>query len=60
MIRECDFCGFEFDEYWMDKINTGRRQLWICPGCKRNARREADMSEATKKRKRQHKKDHLK
>ena len=50
MIRECEICGFEFDEYWMDSYNAGRRKIWICPKCKRQAIREVNASEAFKKR----------
>lgn len=50
MIRECSICRQEMDDYWMDRYNTGRTTIWICPECKINAGREVDMSEAVKNR----------
>ena len=50
MIRACDICGVQMDDYWMDSYNTGRTQIWLCPECRKNARHEVDCSEAGKKR----------
>lgn len=50
MIRACEICGYEQDEYWMDFYNTGQRRIWICHKCKRLGIREVNRSEALKKR----------
>lgn len=50
MIRRCEFCGREENEYWMDTYNTGQKQIWVCGRCKRHGIREVNASEAFKKR----------
>lgn len=53
MKRACDICGQEAEQYWMDKYNTGRTTVWVCPACKRKGVREVNLSEVmNKKRKR--------
>lgn len=56
MIRKCDICGFEFDDYWMHKYNAGRTQIWVCNKCKQNGIREVNLSAAMKKRPRKREK----
>lgn len=50
MIRACDICGVKMNDYWMDSYSTGRTQLWLCPECRKNARREVDLSDAVRSR----------
>lgn len=50
MIRRCEICGREENEYWMESYNAGRTQIWVCAGCKRKGIREVNLSEALKKR----------
>lgn len=57
MIRACGICGQEMNDYFMDCYNTGRTQIWLCPECRKNARREVDRSEAIKKRARMKEKE---
>lgn len=57
MIRACDICGVELPEYWMDRYNTGRTTVWVCPACKRQGIREVNASEALKKRPRRKEKE---
>ena len=45
MIRKCDVCGLEADEYWMFPFNIGTRTKWLCWTCWKNAQREANLSD---------------
>ena len=45
MIRECDICGKEQEEKWMQTYNTGRRTLWLCWECYQAGEREAAQSD---------------
>lgn len=45
MKRECDICGCESDEYWMQSFNHGRKTVWLCWDCYKNSQREAMQSD---------------
>ena len=45
MKRQCDVCGIEADEYWMQTYNTGRRTMWLCWECYQESQRQADLSD---------------
>ena len=51
MKRTCDVCGLTADEYWMHSFNTGRKVMWLCWDCYKNAQREATMSDMTRQKK---------
>ena len=45
MKRYCDICGCESDEHWMFPYNTGRKVMWLCWECWKNAQYEANKSD---------------
>lgn len=51
MIRECDVCGTESDDYWMKSFNIGRRTVWLCWECYKASQREATLSDLFRQRK---------
>lgn len=51
MLRECDICKKEQDEYWMQSFNTGRRTMWLCWECYKASQREATLSDLFRQRK---------
>ena len=42
MKRPCDICGRLEDEYWMEKIPTGKRTQYVCSECMKLGGRQAD------------------
>lgn len=50
MIRECDICGMESDEYWMKPYHIGAKTIWLCWDCYRTSQREITLSEIHRQR----------
>ena len=51
MIRECDICGTETEDYWMKPYNIGRRTVWLCWECYQSSQREAMLSDLFRQKK---------
>lgn len=59
MIRECDICGKQEWEKYMEHYSTGRKTVWLCWECYLNAQREASLADFNSK-KRCNKKNSMK
>ena len=51
MKRQCDICGIEVDEHWMESYNTGRKTVWLCWDCFKQSQYEANKSDQTRQKK---------
>ena len=51
MKRQCDICGCEADEHFMEHIFTGHKTEWWCWECWKNAQYEANKSDLTRQKK---------
>ena len=49
MKRQCDICGIEADEHWMQSFNTGRKVMWLCWGCYKQSQYEVAKSEISRR-----------
>ena len=49
MKRQCDICGLEADEHWMQSYNTGRKVIWLCWDCYKNSQYEVAKSEISRR-----------
>ena len=49
MKRQCDICGIEADEHWMQSYNTGRKVIWLCWDCYKNSQYEVAKSEISRR-----------
>ena len=46
MIRNCDNCGCESDDYWMMRFNPGGAgEKWFCWDCFKQSQYEANKSD---------------
>ena len=51
MKRNCDICGCEADDHWMQSYNTGRRVMWLCWSCFKQSQYEATKSDLSRQKK---------
>ena len=49
MKRQCDICGLEADEHWMQSFNTGRKVMWLCWDCFKQSQYEVAKSEISRR-----------
>lgn len=45
MLRQCDICGEEYEDRWMQSMFTGTKTMWLCWGCYKKSQREATLSD---------------
>lgn len=45
MLRQCEICGKEENEKWMQSFSSGTRTHWLCWECYQNSQREATASD---------------
>ena len=48
---KCMICGMVMNKYWMNRMETGRKVQYVCPGCYKKADREIDFWQNRMKRK---------
>ena len=51
MKRNCDICGCEADDHWMQSYNSGRKTFWLCWECYKNSQYEANKSDLSRQKK---------